>query len=105
MTQTPAESGRSGSESVSRIWRGPALAWLVLIGLFAISLASAYLPLGRGNLALNLLIAVIMIGLLVTFLMDLMNSSTIVRIVAGAGLFWVVLMYVLTFNDYLSRHY
>jgi hypothetical protein len=27
------------------------------------------------------------------------------RIVAAAGLFWVVLMFALTFSDYLSRHY
>ena len=105
MNPTPTGSGRSHSEPATRLWRGPAIAWLALIGLFAVSLASAYLPLGRGNLALNLLIAVIMIGVLVTFLMDLMNASTIVRIVAGAGLFWALLMYVLTFNDYLSRHY
>jgi caa(3)-type oxidase subunit IV len=46
-----------------------------------------------------------MIALLVTFLMDLKNARAIIRIVAAAGLFWAILMFALTFNDYLSRSY
>jgi hypothetical protein len=37
--------------------------------------------------------------------MDLRNATMLTRIVAAAGLFWVVLMFALTFSDYLSRHY
>ena len=69
-----------------RLWKGPGLVWLVLIVLFAVSLGSAYLPLGTGNVAVNLLIAAVMIALLVTFLMDLKNSKALIRIVAAAGL-------------------
>jgi caa(3)-type oxidase subunit IV len=58
-----------------------------------------------GNVAANLVIAAAMIGVLVTFLMDLRNATALVRIVACAGLFWTGLMFALTFNDYLSRHY
>lgn len=87
------------------LWKGPTLVWLVLVVLFAATLGSAYLPLGDGNLAANLAIAAAMIVLLATFLMDLQNAKTIVRIVAGAGLFWLILMFSLTFNDYLSRYY
>ncbi len=46
-----------------------------------------------------------MIVLLVTFLMDLQNATVIVRLIAGAGLFWLIFMFSLTFNDYLSRYY
>jgi cytochrome c oxidase subunit IV len=88
-----------------RLWKGPGLTWLALIVLFAVSLGSAYLPLGTGNVAINLLIAAVMIALLVTFLMDLRNSKALIRIVAAAGLFWTILMFALTFNDYLSRYY
>lgn len=87
------------------LWKGPTLVWLVLILLFAASLGSAYFPLGLGNVAANLGIAAVMIVLLVTFLMDLRSAQTIVRIVAAAGLFWLILMFSLTFNDYLSRYY
>jgi cytochrome c oxidase subunit IV len=95
----------NGRRDEMRLWKGPAIAWFALIVLFAVTLATAYVPLGLGNIVVNLLIAAIMIGVLVTFLMDLKNSSALIRVVATAGLFWLVLMFVLTFNDYLSRHY
>lgn len=95
---------RSGSGG-SALWKGPAIAWLVLLVLFGASLGSAFVPLGAGNVMLNLLIAAAMIAVLATFLMDLRHSSGLIRLVAGAGLFWIVFMFALTFSDYLSRHY
>jgi cytochrome c oxidase subunit IV len=88
-----------------RLWKAPAIAWLALIILFAITLGSAYVPLGAGNIAVNLVIAALMVGVLVIFLMDLQNAAVLTRIVALSGIFWTVLMFTLTFNDYLSRHY
>ena len=88
-----------------RLWKGPAIAWLALMVLFARNLVRLILPLGAGNVAVNLAIAAVMMALLVTFLMDLQNSPALTRIVAAAGLFWTILMFVLTFSDYLSRHY
>jgi caa(3)-type oxidase subunit IV len=87
------------------LWRGPALAWAVLIVLFAITLGSAFIPLGRGNIVVNLLIAVIMVVVLATFLMDLQNATVLIRVVAVSGLFWTIFMFSLTFSDYLSRHF
>ncbi|HEV2716040.1 MAG TPA: hypothetical protein VGU64_12310 [Terriglobales bacterium] len=68
-------------------------------------MVSAYVPLGNGNIALNLLIAAVMIVLLVIFLMDLRSAKALIRIVALAGLLLLILMFTLTFNDYLSRYY
>jgi caa(3)-type oxidase subunit IV len=73
--------------------------------LFAISTASAYVPLGAFNTALNLVFAAVMIALLVTFLMDLRRSSMLIHIIAGAGLFWAIFLFTLTFVDYATRHY
>jgi caa(3)-type oxidase subunit IV len=75
----------------------------VLLLLLAISLGSAYVPLGAGNVTVNLFIAGLMLVLLAAFLMDLQNSGLLVRIVAVAGPFWMVLMFSLTFSDYLTR--
>lgn len=86
------------------IWRGPLLAWFALVVLFGISLGSAYLPLGAGNGAANLLIAVVMAIVLAVFLMDLRNATILIRVVAVAGLFWTVMMFALTFSDYLNRN-
>lgn len=88
-----------------RLWKEPGLTWIALLVLSVISFGTAYLPLGDGNIAVNLLIAAVMIGLLFVILMDLKGANAIVRTVACAGLFWLIFMFVLTFNDYLSRYY
>jgi cytochrome c oxidase subunit IV len=87
------------------VWAGPATVYLGLLVLFAASFASAYVSLGPFNVALNLLIAAMMIVLLVTFLMDLRRSTNLMRLLAGAGVLWTIFMFALTFTDYLSRHY
>lgn len=91
-------------QEAQKIWRGPALTWAGLLMLFAVSLGSAYIPLGIGNLVLNLVIAAVMAAVLAVFLMDLRNSQTLIRIVAIAGLFWMTLMFSLTFSDYFTRN-
>ena len=87
------------------LWFGPLLAWVALMVLFAINLASSYVPLGRANVVINLLIAAIMAATLFIVLMDLKNAKALVRVVAVAGLFWTMMMFSLTFSDYLSRTY
>ena len=87
------------------LWLGPGMVWLGLLALFAVTSGSAYLPLGVFNIAVNLFIAAVMIVLLAIFLMDLRRSSALLRLLAGAGLFWSIFMFALTFTDYLSRHY
>jgi cytochrome c oxidase subunit IV len=94
-----------GRQDARRLWIGPAAAWLALLVLFAASLGTAYVPFGAGNVAINLLIAAVMLVVLAIFLMDLQNSTILTRVVATAGLFWIVLMFSLTFSDYLSRSY
>ena len=86
------------------IWLEPLLVWLLLLlAILAASAWSAFLPLGALNPTLNLLFAALMLFVLVVFLMDLRNATSVVRLVAGAGLFWVIFLFALTFTDYLSR--
>jgi cytochrome c oxidase subunit IV len=87
------------------LWFGPLLAWVGLMVLFAINLASSYVPLGRANVVINLLIAAVMAATLFIVLMDLRNAKALVRVAAVAGLFWMMMMFSLTFSDYLSRTY
>lgn len=91
------------SRNYAHLWRGPLFAWIALIVLGAISLGSAYIPLGAGNVTLNLLIAAVMAIVLAVFLMDLQNAKALIRVVAVTGLFWMIFMFALTFSDYLSR--
>jgi len=99
------DSTRDNTRQSWWLWRGPAVVWLVLLIMFGASLGSAYLPLGAGNLTVNLVIAAIMIVVLVIFLMDLKGATALIRVVAAGGLLWLILMFALTFNDYLSRYY
>lgn len=93
------------STNPQRLWKGPVAVWLALVLLFAVSTASAYVPLGAANTAINLGIAAAMVVLLVLFLMDLRRSSTLLHLLAVGGLFWTTFMFSLTFVDYASRHY
>jgi caa(3)-type oxidase subunit IV len=87
-----------------RLWKGPSVVWLLLMATFLASVGWAYWSPGE-HLGIKMMLAGLMIVLLVTFLMDLRNANALIRIVAAAGLFWTSIMFVLTFTDYLSRHY
>jgi cytochrome c oxidase subunit IV len=94
------------SERHPGLWqlaRGPVAVWAVLVLLLVVSCASAFLPLGPYNVALNLSVAALMVIVLATFLMNLRWSSALLRLVAVAGLLWLSFMFALTFGDYLSR--
>lgn len=95
-------SDDSGSR---RLWIGPLAAWVVLVILFAVTLGSAFVPLGTGNIAINLGIAAAMIAVLAAFLIDLRNSTVLIRLIAAAGGLWIIIMFSLTYADYLSRSY
>ena len=91
------------SRSRHEIWLEPLLVWLLLLAILAASAWSAFLPLGAFTPTVNLLLAAFMLLVLVMFLMDLRNAKSVVRLVAAAGLFWVIFLFALTFTDYLSR--
>jgi cytochrome c oxidase subunit 4 len=92
-------------QEISVLWKGPAVAFLGLLVLFALTLASAYWPLGIGNIAINLAVAAGMLGILVTVLMDLRNATALFRLTAGIGVVWLVIMFALILCDYLSRSF
>jgi cytochrome c oxidase subunit 4 len=87
----------------AHIWLRPTAVWVALVLLGLASLVSAYLPLNAFNMPLNLTIAGVMVILLWLFLMDLIGSETLIRLIAVAGLVWLSFMFALTFSDYLTR--
>jgi len=88
---------------ISSIWRRNLLVWFVLSCLLLITLGAAYVPLGAGNLVIGLLIAVIKAALVVTLFMELLRAKPLIRLVAGAGLFWLLFLFGLTLSDVLAR--
>lgn len=77
--------------------------WLLLLVLLGVNLGGAFLDLGRWHPVLVLLVAVLQAGLIAVFFMAIRESGILLRIVAGAGLVWLVLMVGLVSSDYWTR--
>ena len=73
-----------------------------MVLLFA-SLGSAYLPLGIGNLAAGIAIAVLKTALVVWLFMELKVASGMVRLVGLTGLFMLSVLFLLAGVDYRTR--
>ena len=85
------------------VWRGSVAVWAALMALFALTLALAFVPLGRWNGVLSYGIAAAK-GLVVAVLfMRLKTASGIVRLAALAGLFWLGTLFAMTLTDYPFR--
>lgn len=79
------------------------IGWLML--LLIVTLAAAYFDLGVLNLPIAMAIAVVKMAIIVWNFMHLRFNSTLVRLVAGAAFFWLLIMFVMTMSDYISRHW
>lgn len=77
--------------------------WAALMVLLALTTALAFVPLGRAQLGVSLAIACTKALLVLLLFMELKASSGLVRVFAGAGFFWLLIMIVLTSADYTHR--
>ena len=80
----------------------------VLILLTGVTVAIAFFDLGGGRLHLLNAIAAITIAstkglLVVLYFMHVRFSSRLTWVFVGAGVFWLLILFVLTLADYLSR--
>ncbi|MCB1743694.1 MAG: cytochrome C oxidase subunit IV family protein [Gammaproteobacteria bacterium] len=94
---------KASSTSSAALWRGPLLVWLALTVLLAVTVASAFIPLGVVNMLLNMTIAASKVALIVWFFMRLGSAGSVLRLCALASLYWLLLLFVLTASDYLAR--
>ncbi len=79
--------------------------WLALLLLLALTVEAAYLRVGVLNPVLAVGIAVVKALLIATYFMHLRSAARVVWIVAAAGVVWLVIMFVGTAADYLTRSY
>jgi cytochrome c oxidase subunit 4 len=77
--------------------------WLVLLALTALNMGLAQLKLGPVSAVLGLAIAAIQAILVATFLMHLRWSSSLIRLVALAGIAWMSILMAGTLDDVLTR--
>jgi cytochrome c oxidase subunit IV len=88
-----------------RLYLGVFAALILLTGL---TVTVAFFDLGGGRLHLANAIAAITIAatkalLVVLYFMHVRYSSRLIWVFAGAGVFWLLILIVLTLSDYLSR--
>jgi cytochrome c oxidase subunit 4 len=80
------------------------LVYIALVALLAITVGAALLPIDRSiKPVVGLVVAAAKAGLIASVFMELRNRGGMVRVFAAAGFFWLVLMFVLTGADYLTR--
>jgi cytochrome c oxidase subunit IV len=84
--------------------KGPILIWVLLMLLVAATYAAAVSALApQLKTVSHFLIVALQVGLIGVFFMNLRIARGLIWFAAVAGLYWLVIMFVLTFNDYKSR--
>ena len=76
---------------------------LCLFVFTAITVAAAFVELGALNTPLALAIAIFKASLVVLFFMHVRYNTPLMWVFAGAGFFWLLIMFALTMQDYVSR--
>ena len=75
-----------------------------LMVLLVLTVAAGGLPFsGPWHVGVALAIAFAKAALIVLFFMHVKYSSRLTMVFAGAGLLWLVILFLLTFSDYVSR--
>ncbi len=77
--------------------------FFALMVLLVLTLVAAMFDLGEFNTIIAMTIAVAKAVLVVLYFMHLRWSTPLVRVFAGAALFWLLILFVLTLDDYFSR--
>jgi cytochrome c oxidase subunit 4 len=88
------------------VWRpslGLVACWVGLLCLLALTVTLAYQPLGIFNLLGALAIATVKAGLVGAIFMELSRSAGLVRVFAGAGFFWLMILLWLGLMDFITR--
>ncbi len=83
--------------------RSYVISWLVLLCLLALTIASAFIPLGHVNAAVNLTISVTQTAIVLLFSMHLRAAHPTIRLVALVGFFGILILIALTLADVLTR--
>ena len=74
-----------------------------LMVLLAVTVGIAYIHLGELNVIAAMTIAVTKAVLIILYFMHVRYSSRLSWVWAGAGFFWLIIMFTLTFSDYFTR--
>jgi cytochrome c oxidase subunit 4 len=75
----------------------------ILLAMTGITVAVAYVDLGRMNAVAALAIACFKALIVVLYFMHVKYSTRLIKLTVIAGLYWVGIIFALTLGDYLTR--
>jgi cytochrome c oxidase subunit IV len=75
----------------------------ILAALLVVTVAAAEVHLGYFNTPVAMLIALAKAVLIVMFFMHVRYASPLVQVFSAGGFVWLVILFVLTFSDVLTR--
>ena len=75
----------------------------ILMLLLLLTIGASWLDLGRANFIVAVLIAAVKATLITLYFMHLRDSTPLTKLVAFAGLLFLVILFSLAFTDYWSR--
>lgn len=78
--------------------------FVALFVLLIVTMLAAAVDAGYLNTPIAMLIALVKAALIVLFFMHVRYASPLVRVFAAGGFLWLIIMFVLTFADVLTRH-
>jgi cytochrome c oxidase subunit 4 len=78
------------------------LVFVALIGLTLLTVSASFIEM-QSHITVGLAFGAAKALLVVLFFMHLLHSQRMTWLVAGAGLFWLAIMLMLTLSDYLTR--
>jgi len=84
-------------------WLPYVLAWAVLLALLGLSVLSAYLDIGIFHPVVNFGIALTQTALVFILFMKLRGRPSLKWVFAGAGFFWLLLLFGMSAADYFTR--
>ena len=84
----------------TRVYYGVFAALMVLTG---VTTWIAYVDLGRFNIYVAMTIAVIKASLVVLFFMHVRYSSKLTKTIVASGVFWLMIMFLMTMSDLATR--
>jgi cytochrome c oxidase subunit 4 len=79
------------------------LVWLALMVLLALTVGSAFMPLGAAHTPVILAISVTQASLVMLFSMHLSSAHPLMRVIAIIGFFGIAIMITLSLFDVLTR--
>jgi cytochrome c oxidase subunit IV len=77
------------------------VAWIVLL---SGNIGLGYFGAGVMYTSVHILIAAVMVLIILTVFKELDRRASLLRVFAGAGFFWLALLFILTGADYLTRY-